>query len=310
MTDLDLAYTSATEFANLYRQRELSPVEIVENCLARVGQVNSELNAFCAVHSDEAIDAAKSAEAIFMGDREAGPLCGIPLALKDFAPLRGKVTTRGSSAFKNWIPDDNPIIVERLVQAGAIVLGKTTTPEFAFSSFTESPLWGITRNPWDRDRTPGGSAAVVASGCVPLAEGSDMGGSVRIPAALCGVVGLKPSLDRIPMDILPSVFDSISHFGPLTRTVEDAALFLSVAQGADDVDIQSLPDRLAIPRPLTGDVQRHRLALSLDLGFFAVDDDIRSNTEAAALMLEKRGARIESIDLKWTREIVDAWFAY
>ena len=124
------------------------------------------------------------------------------------------------------------------------MVGKTTTPEFAYSSFTDSPLWGITRNPWDPARTPGGSSggsgAAVGSGCVPLAEGTDMGGSVRIPAAWCGIVGLKPSMGRIPMDLLPSVFDNISHFGPLARTIDDARLFLAATQGPADDDIQSI----------------------------------------------------------------------
>src|SRR5207249_5059869 len=133
------------------------------------------------------------------------------------------------------------LLVERLQGAGAIMVGKTTTPEFAYSSFTESPLWGVTRNPWNPERTPGGSSggsgAAVASGCVPLAEGSDMGGSVRIPAAWCGVVGLKPGLGRIPMDTLPGLFDSLSHHGPLARSVDDARLFLAATQGPDDADI-------------------------------------------------------------------------
>jgi Asp-tRNA(Asn)/Glu-tRNA(Gln) amidotransferase A subunit family amidase len=143
----------------------------------------------------------------------------------------------GSYAFEHFVPEESALIVERLLGAGAIMVGKTTTPEFAYSSFTESPLWGVTRNPWDTDRTPGGSSggsgAAVASGCVPLAEGTDMGGSVRIPAAWCGVVGLKPSYGRIPLDFLPTQFDTIHHFGPLARTVEDARLFLSVAEGPD-----------------------------------------------------------------------------
>ena len=214
---------------------------------------------------------AREAErAVARGD-DVGPLHGVPIAIKDLTPTKGKRTTMGSYAFEHFVPEESALIVERLLGAGAIMVGKTTTPEFAYSSFTESPLWGVTRNPWDTDRTPGGSSggsgAAVASGCVPLAEGTDMGGSVRIPAAWCGVVGLKPSYGRIPLDFLPTQFDTIHHFGPLARTVEDARLFLSVAEGPDERDIMSA---VAAARPLgarsTDPVEGLRLALDVDLG--------------------------------------------
>jgi Asp-tRNA(Asn)/Glu-tRNA(Gln) amidotransferase A subunit family amidase len=202
-------------------------------------------------------------------------------------------------------------VVEKLSAAGAILVGKTTTPEFAHAGFTESPLWGVTRNPWDPARTPGGSSggsgAAVASGCVPLAEGTDMGGSVRIPAAECGIVGLKPSLGRIPMDILPSLFDNISHFGPLTRCVDDAALFLAAAQGSDERDIQSNTALLDLPRPIPGAIKGRRLALSLDLGFYAVNPEIEANTRAAAKALEDAGAVVEEVALAWSAEIDWTW---
>jgi Asp-tRNA(Asn)/Glu-tRNA(Gln) amidotransferase A subunit family amidase len=191
------------------------------------------------------------------------------------------------------------------------MVAKTTTPEFAYSSFTESPLWGITRNPWDPSRTPGGSSggsgAAVASGAVPLAEGSDMGGSVRIPASFCGIVGLKPSFGRIPFTILPSQFDSISHFGPLARTIDDTALFLDVTQGPDERDIQSLKPRLEIPKPLGGDIRGWRLALAPTLGFLFIDPEVEAVVRSAASALAQRGAIIEEVDLGWTREMNDSW---
>ena len=241
--DLDLCYTPAHELARRIRERELSPVEVVEASLARIAEVNPRLNCFCFVYEDEAVGLARDAErAVARGD-DVGPLHGVPIAIKDLTPTKGKRTTMGSYAFEHFVPEESALIVERLLVAGAIMVGKTTTPEFAYSSFTESPLWGVTRNPWDTGRTPGGSSggsgAAVASGCVPLAEGTDMGGSVRIPAAWCGLVGLKPSYGRIPLDFLPTQFDTIHHFGPLARTVEDARLFLSVAQGPDARDIMS-----------------------------------------------------------------------
>ena len=314
MADVELCYLPAVELARRIAEREFSPVEVMENALARIATVQPVLNAFCFVYPEEALAAARAAERAVMAGKPLGPLHGVPIAIKDFTPTEGKTTTRGSYAFEHWVPDRDALIVQRLRGAGAIMVGKTTTPEFAYSSFTESPLWGITRNPWDPSRTPGGSSggsgAAVASGCVPLAEGTDMGGSVRIPAAFCGLVGLKPSLGRIPMDILPTVFDSISQFGPLARTVADAALFLGVAQGPDDCDIQSLTPALEVPVPPPARLEGLRLALSVDLGFYAVDPEVAANTLAAAEALRSAGARVEEVELAWKREQVDAWTAY
>ena len=305
---------SAAELAQAIARGELSSVEVIESAFRRIDSVQGKLNPFCFLYEEEAHGLAREADAAVAAGAPLPPLHGVPVAIKDFTPLAGKRTTRGSYALEHWVPEEDPVIVKRLRAAGAIIVARTTTPEFAFSSFTESPLWGITRNPWDPARTPGGSsggsAVAVATGCVPLAEGTDMGGSVRIPAALCGVVGLKPSLGRIPMDILPTAFDSISHFGPLARTVEDAALFLSVTQGAHDADIRSLggsPDYGDLrPDSLRG----RRIALSVDLGFYAVDTEVEANTRNAADMLRELGAQVEEIHLDWNRRVVDAWFAY
>ncbi len=305
---------TAGEMAEAVRDKSVSPVELVTACLERSERLQPILNPFCFIYADEAMNDARAAEtAVLRGDK-LGALHGVPIAIKDFTPTRGKTTTRGSAAFKNWVPDHDAVIVERLAGAGAILIGKTTTPEFAFSSFTRSPLWGHTRNPWDPATTSGGSsggsAVAVATGCVALAEGSDMGGSVRIPAALCGIVGLKPSLGRIPMDILFTVFDSISHFGPLARSVDDAALFLKVTEGPHDGDIQSQAAPLALPRHLTGNVKGLRLALSRDLGFYEVEPEVIANVEAAARHLESQGAEIEEVALGWSVEVVSAWNAY
>jgi Asp-tRNA(Asn)/Glu-tRNA(Gln) amidotransferase A subunit family amidase len=303
----------AIVLAQRIRAGDLSPVALIEASLARIEDVNPRLNAFCAVYAEEARARAHECEAAVRKGANLGPLHGLPVAIKDFTPIAGKTTTRGSRVFADWIPDSNPVIVERLVGAGAIIIGKTTTPEFAYSSFTSSPLWGITRNPRDPTRTSGGSsggsAVAVATGCASLAEGTDMGGSVRIPASFCGIVGLKPALGRIPMDILPTVFDSISHFGPLARTVDDAALFLSVTQGPDDRDIQSLPG-LPIPLPVPRVVRGMRLALSIDFGYYRVDADIAGKVREAANALAGAGAIVEEVDLAWSREINDAWARY
>lgn len=309
MTDLDLCYTPATELAVKYRSKALSPLEVVKNSLQRIDEVNTELNCFCFTYPDEAIKKAQAAEQAFIKGN-ARPLEGIPVAIKDFTPTKGKVTTRGSKLLKNWVPDWNPVLVERLEAAGAILVGKTTTPEFATSGFTDSPLWGTTRNPWNRSRTTGGSSggsgAAVASGCVPFAEGTDMGGSVRIPAALCGVVGHKPSLGRIPMDIIDTVYCNISHFGPLARSVSDAALFLDQVQGEHACDIQSLP-RCELPIPTPTDVRGMRFAIDVTLGFCAVESGVEANLRTSADALREAGAIIDEVDLGWDSRIVDLW---
>jgi Asp-tRNA(Asn)/Glu-tRNA(Gln) amidotransferase A subunit family amidase len=309
MTDLDLGYTPATELLRRYHAGALSPLDVVQNSLERIAEVNPVLNCFCFTYPEEAIAAAKRAERRFASGK-ARPLEGIPIAIKDFTPTRGKVTTRGSRLLENWVPDYSAVVVERLESAGAIMVGKTTTPEFATSGFTDSPLWGITRNPWNPARTPGGSSggagAAVASGCVPIAEGTDMGGSVRIPAALCGVVGLKPSLGRIPMDIIDTCYDNISHFGPIARSVTDATLFLDIVQGEHPSDIQSLPRcELVVPPP--GDVSGMRFALDVTLGFCAVEAGVEANLRATAQALRDAGAVVEEVELGWDRNIVDLW---
>ena len=308
MVDLDLAYTGATELARLIRAGQLSPVEAVENSLARIDHVNAALNCFCFTYPEEAIEKARAAERAVMSGAPMGPLHGLPIAIKDFTPTRGKTTTLGSYVFEHWVPDHDSVIVERLAAAGAIMVGKTTLPEFASGGFTSSPLWGVTRNPWNADHTPGGSsggaAAAVATGCVPLAEGSDFGGSVREPAACCGIVGLKPSLGRIPCDLQETRFDTTNHFGPLSRSVADAALFLDVAHGPDGRDIQSFLPRLEVPVPPPGEVEGLKLALSVDHGHFFVEPEVAANTTAAGEALAELGARVETVKLGWDRSVV------
>jgi Asp-tRNA(Asn)/Glu-tRNA(Gln) amidotransferase A subunit family amidase len=304
MVDLELRYASASDLALRIRSAAVSPVEVVENALARIEQVQPALNGFCFVYAEEAVERARAAaDAVARGELW-GPLHGVPIAIKDLTPTAGKRTTMGSRIYEHWVPDRDAAVVARLVAAGAIMVGKTTTPEFAYSSFTESPLWGITRNPWNPGRTPGGSsggsAVAVATGCVALAEGSDMGGSVRIPASFSGIVGLKPSFGRIPFEILPSQFDSLSHFGPLARTVDDAALFLAVAQGPDECDIQTLMPALDVALPLTVDPRGLRIALSIDLGYFHIAPEVEARTRSAAEALRDAGAVVEEVALGWT----------
>ncbi|MFV0260284.1 MAG: amidase, partial [Acidimicrobiales bacterium] len=267
--DLDLAYRSAGEQAAAVADRSISPVELVDNALARIAEVDPLLNCFAFVWDDQARADAVAAEAALTAGSPIGPLHGVPVALKDTTPTAGRTTTLGSHAFAGWVPDRDATIVESMRRAGAVIVGKTTTPEFAHALLTDSPLWGPTRNPWNRHRSPGGSsggsAAAVASGCVALAEGSDMGGSVRIPAAWCGVVGLKPGIGRIPMDVLPGLYDQISHHGPLARTVDDVRRFLAVTQGPSLTDLWSQPVPLPLDDPVPSSVRGLRVGWSPDL---------------------------------------------
>jgi Asp-tRNA(Asn)/Glu-tRNA(Gln) amidotransferase A subunit family amidase len=312
---LDLVAPSSTltamQTASLVAAGELSPVEAVAAALDRAAAVQPHLNCFTDVWEDEARDEAASAADALARREDLGVLHGVPVAVKDTTPVAGHRTTLGSYAFEQWVPEHDAYIVTALRRAGAIIVGQTTSPEFAHTLLTDSPLWGVTRNPHDPERTPGGSsggsAAAVASGCVPLAEGSDMGGSVRIPAAWCGVVGLKPGLGRIPMDVLPGLFDTISHHGPLARCADDARLFLAATQGPDDADIFSIPCPLDLARPLDPDPTGLRLALSIDLGCWAVDPDIAAAVEQAADGLAAAGAVVDQVDVQLTAHHSESW---
>jgi Asp-tRNA(Asn)/Glu-tRNA(Gln) amidotransferase A subunit family amidase len=311
VVDIELCFSSATDIARRIAARELSPAEVTANALERIEAVNPTLNAFCAVYADDARAEAEQRTRELSSSTERGPLHGVPIAIKDGTPMKGRRTTLGSYAYEHWIPDEDAAVVIALRRAGAIIVGKTTLPEFAHSSFTESPLLGITRNPWNVAHTPGGSSggagAAVASGCVPLAEGTDMGGSVRIPAAWCGLVGLKPSLGRIPQNILPSVFDNLAHHGPLARTVDDARLFLRATQGPDDRDIQSIGAPLDLDGPATGDVSGKRFALSIDLGGWWVDDEVEHGVRDTAAALATAGAVVHEIELPSLASYDDDW---
>jgi Asp-tRNA(Asn)/Glu-tRNA(Gln) amidotransferase A subunit family amidase len=245
MATPDLAWIPATELAGLIRAKKVSPVEVVDAVLARIERLNPTLNCFVAVTAEEARDAALSAEVAVMTGEELGPLHGVPVSIKDLLFTRRVPTTGGSRLFADHVPEEDAVSVERLKGVGAIIIGKTTTPEFGHKAVTESPLFGITRNPWNAALTPGGSSggagAAVAAGLGPLAVGTDGGGSIRIPASFCGIYGLKPSFGRVPQNPGFPGWETLSHTGPMTRTVRDAALMLDAIAGPDDRDRHSLP---------------------------------------------------------------------
>jgi Asp-tRNA(Asn)/Glu-tRNA(Gln) amidotransferase A subunit family amidase len=281
----------------------------MENALARIDEIQPQLNCFAGVWADDARAAARRAADDVAGGRNLGPLHGVPVALKETTTIAGRPHTVGSLTHEHVVAQRDGFITTALARAGAIVVGATTSPEFAHTLVTESRLRGATRNPWDPRRGPGGSsggsAAAVAAGCVYLAEGSDMGGSVRIPAAWCGIVGLKPGIGRIPMDVLPGLFDSISHHGPLARSVDDARLFLAAAQGPDDADIMSVTTALDLSGTTPATVTGMRFGLSTDLGCWAVDPEIVAAVESAAGALADAGAIVEQVDPGFTAE--DDW---
>lgn len=298
---------SAADLSRLMRSGEVSVREVVQATLSRAHEVAATLNPFSAILDETALAEAAHADARAREDRP--PLWGLPVAIKDLTPMAGHPWTAGSRAFADRIATKDAIIVERLRAAGAIVVARTTTPEFASSGFTNNDLQGATRNPHDPALTPGGSSGgsgvAVATGVVPFAEGSDMGGSIRIPAAWCGVTGLKPSFGRVPVGFLSSTFDTISHLGPLARSTADARLFLRHTAGHHLADPFSLPGTWeeGAETPLKG----LRLAVSADLGYVAVDPVVRQGFRDALDRLRGAGAVIEDASLAWTPAVHDAW---
>ena len=303
-SNTDLCFTPATELVDLIRRGELSPVELVDAFLDRIDQINPKVNAYCLVLHEKAHAAAKEAEAaVKRGDR-LGPLHSIPIAIKDLTPTAGIRTTFGSKAFEHFVPDYDAPFVERVKAAGAIILGKTNTPEFGWKGTTDNPLFGATRNPWALDRmaggSSGGSAAAVAAGLAPLAEGSDGGGSIRIPSSACGVFGLKPTFGLVPVDLMLNCFTHSTPFithGPIARTVADAALLLSVVAGPEERDPFSLPGPGEdFTQALKGDIGGLRIAYSPDLGFFEIDPRVRCATDNAVKVFADLGCAVEVVD--------------
>jgi aspartyl-tRNA(Asn)/glutamyl-tRNA(Gln) amidotransferase subunit A len=300
----DVVWRTAVECAALIRRKELSPVELADAVLARIDAVNPRLNAFTLVAHDVARRAAREAEIAVMKGEPLGPLHGVPVSIKDVLFTRGLRTTGGSRLYADHVPEHDAIAVGRLRAAGAVLLGKTTTSEFGHKAVTESPLFGVTRNPWNLERTPGGSsggaAAAVASGCGPIALGSDGGGSVRIPAAFCGLVGVKPSYGRVPLGPGFPGWDLVSHVGPLARTVRDAATVLDIIAGGDDRDRESLPREAgSYVGACDGEIKGLNVAWSPDLGYARVAPEVLEVSGDAAAEFEALGCHVEVVNPGW-----------
>ncbi|MFT7462831.1 MAG: Asp-tRNA(Asn)/Glu-tRNA(Gln) amidotransferase A subunit family amidase [Pseudohongiellaceae bacterium] len=301
----ELCFLSAMELARRIRDRELSPIEVVDAYLARISERNVELNAYITRLDDQARAAARQAEQALLRGADVGPLHGVPVAIKDlFDPLAGVRNTYGCKVFSQNIAADNAIYVQRLLDAGAIILGKTNTPEFGHKGVTDNLLFGPTSTPFDVTRnaggSSGGSAAAVADGMAALAQGSDAGGSIRIPAAHCGVVGFKATVGRVAAAYRPDAFlaTPFLHAGPITRTVADAALMSSVICGPHQRDPLSLPDDgIDWLGSTARSVERVSVAYSCDLGDFPVEPAVRAVVDEAVAALGTTGVSVESLEL-------------
>ena len=326
MPNNDMAFAPATEQRRLVADKQVSPVELTELYLDRIEKLDPQLNAYLTVAHDEARRAAKAAEqAVVRGD-ELGPLHGLPISIKDLELTRGLRTTSGSLIYKDRVPDEDSIVVERVRRAGAVILGKTNTPEFGLSGTTENRLGDHCRNPWDTARTTGGSSggagAAVVAGMCSLATGSDGGGSIRIPASFCGVYGIKPTQGRIPRysgAAATVVANQTSQSGPLTRTVRDSALLLQVLSGYDARDPSSLreapPDFMA---SADRGVEKLRVAWSADYGYAPADAEVVAVSHKATLAFEELGCSVAEADLVlkspfeafWTCFATNAYASY
>ncbi|WP_328808467.1 amidase [Nonomuraea montanisoli] len=288
-------YLTAAEMARLVRTRQVSAVELLQVCLDRIEQVNPRVNAVVTLAAEQAMDAAKAADAA----EPAGPLHGVPVAHKDLVDTAGIRTTYGSPQYARHVPDADDLIVRRLRRAGAISVGKTNTPEFGTGSHTVNEVFGATRNPYDLSRSAGGSsggaAAALATGMVPLADGSDMGGSLRNPASFCNVVGLRPTPGRVPDPSDTAAWYTLSVQGPMARTVGDVTLMMSAIAGFDPRSPFAVTEDFA-PDPEEG-VAGLRVAWSPDLGGLPVDPATAAVTAGAPAVFERLGARVEQVDL-------------
>ena len=309
----DICYLSATEALERFRRRKLSPVELMQAVIRRAEKMEPTINAFTATFYDRALEQARKAEAKYMrkGARLRA-LEGLPLAIKDEVPVKGDPITSGSLVHKDDVATETAVFAQRLLNAGAICHARTTTPEFSCAAVTHTRIHGVTRNPWNPAYTPGGSsggsAAALAAGTTTLATGSDIAGSIRIPASCCGVVGFKPPYGRVPEMKLFNL-DFYCHEGPLARTVADTALMQNVIAGPHHSDIATVKPKLRIPDKHKS-MRGARVAFSLDLGYFKVDRAVRENTLRAVEAFRTMGCKVDEVEVPWTEESARAAWNY
>jgi len=313
----------AVTLAKHIRTKKLSPVEVIDAVLARMEKLEPILHAFCTPTPELARKTAKKIEKDIMAGKPVGPLAGVPVGIKDLVCTKGIKTVSGSWAYADFVPDEDDVVVERLKEAGAVILGKTNVPEFGYSGVGHNPVFPTTRNPWNTDLTPGGSSAgsgaAVASGMGPFAIGSDGGGSVRIPSAHSGLYGMKASMGRVPLypgvkdERYPGVssWESLEHIGPMARTVADAALMLSIIAGPDDRDRHTLPKEEGFDwmKSLKGDLKGLKVAYTLDWGGYApVDKRVRKIVTDAVKVFERDlGCKVEEANPGWSNPYEAFW---
>jgi amidase len=305
---MDLPDLPATELRDLVACREVSPVEVVQACLARFERYNSAINAVVTLN-ERALDDARELERRLARGEEPGPLSGLPVGIKDVTPVAGLRTTFGSPLYKDHVAAEDALVVRRLRAAGAVILGKTNCPEFAAGGNTFNEVFGRTRNPWDPTKSAGGStgggAAALVTGMVALAEGTDLGGSLRIPASFCGVVGLRPSVGLVPTYPSDWVWDTLQVTGPLARTVEDVALMLGAVSGPSPLAPfgQPVAGRDWVGAVRAGPAKGLRIAYCPDIAGIGIDPDVERVCQEAAGGLERAGATVEVIrlDLSFAR---------
>ena len=317
MKGADLVFLPATEMASLVRKREISVCELLDAHLEQIQRVNPKVNAIVTLTPEKAKEDAKKADEAIAKGRPLGPLHGLPVAHKDLVETKGVRTTYGSLIFKDHVPDIDALIVERLKGAGAISVGKTNTPEFGAGSQTFNAVFGPTRNPYDLTKTCGGSsggaAVALACGMVPLADGSDLGGSLRNPASFCNVVGFRPSPGRVPTWPTPSAWFNMTVEGPMARTVQDVALMLTAITGPDPrcpISLMEPPE--VFSRPLERDFKGTRIAWSRDLGGLPVEREVTSVLEEQRKVFVEMGCVVEEDepDLTDADEIFRVWRAW
>ena len=309
MASDDLCYLTATEAIAKFKSRALSPVELMSAVIARSEAVEPKVNAYTYTFYERAMEQAREAEARYASGAETRALEGVPIVIKDFHPVAGEITTFGSRMFADHVPTRSAPTVARLLDAGAIMHARTTTPEMAHAPHCRSALWGTTRNPWNLEFGPGGSsggaAAAVAAGMTTLADGTDGGGSIRMPAACCGHFGYKPPFGRNPTD-RDHPRESLLHYGPMTRSVADGALMQNVTAGPHPDDVCALRPKLEIPDTLEP-IKGWRIAFSMDLGYFEIDEEVQRNTREALKAFESLGCTVEEVDPGWDMAVLDAW---
>jgi amidase len=317
MNFTDLCFLTATELQRLLRDREVSVRELIEAHLTQIDRVNPRLNAIITLLADQALEQASAADKVLLRGHQLGPLHGLPVAHKDMAETKGIRTTFGSPIFRDYVPDQDALIVERLKAAGAITIGKTNTPEFGAGSQTYNEVFGETLNPYDLAKTCGGSsggaAVALACGMVPIADGGDLGGSLRNPASFCNVVGFRPSPGRVPSWPTEAAWFPLQVQGPMARTVEDVALILSAIAGPDSRSPIAITEPADIfTQPLERDFCGVQLAWSRDFGQLPVDPLVTGVLEAGRPTFESLGCEIidETPDFSDADEIFKTWRAW